>query len=102
MGWLQFDDIAKAEYCAVYAVSVPGQGRTYHCDPNFSISMLGPVTRWTPVKNLTFSAEAIWTHLNTRFSGTAVFTPGAPQPTQTWTYHNQDTLSFNVRVARVF
>jgi hypothetical protein len=31
-----------------------------------------------------------------------VFSPGAPQPTQAWTFHDQDTASFNVRVQRNF
>ena len=60
------------------------------------------VTRWTPVKNFTFSGEVLWTHLDTGFSGFSTFTPGAPQPTQAWTFHNQDTLSLNVRVQRNF
>src|SRR5260370_10811626 len=108
--WVKYDDTAKAEYCAAYTGALLAAksgtqnalGADFHCDPNYSLSMLGAVTRWTPVKNMTFSAEAIWTHLNTNFSGTAFFSPGAPQPQQTWTYHNQDTMSVNVRVQRNF
>ena len=89
--------------CAVFrAATVAGQGADYTCNPNYAISMLGLVTRWTPVKNLTFSAEAIWTHLDQSFTGSATFTPGAPQPRQLWTFHDQDTASFNVRVQRNF
>jgi Porin subfamily len=102
VGWVRYDETSRAEYCAVYALAAPGQGSTYSCNPNYTISMLGGVIRWTPVKGLALSAEMIWTHLNTGFSGNSIFTPGAPQPTQLWTYHNQDTLSFNVRVARIF
>ena len=102
MGWVRYDGTAQAEYCAAYGAAVAGQNVTYTCNPNYSVSMLGTVTRWTPVKNLTFSAEATWFHLNQGFSGSATFTPGAPQPTQTWSYKNQDTLSLNVRVQRNF
>jgi Porin subfamily len=102
MGWVRYDGTAQAEYCAAYGAAVAGQGVTYTCNPNYSVAMLGTVTRWTPVKNLTFSAEATWFHLNQGFSGSATFTPGAPQPTQTWSYKNQDTLSLNVRVQRNF
>jgi len=102
MGWVRYDGTAQAEYCAAYGATVAGQGVTYSCNPNYSVSMLGQVTRWTPVKNLTFSAETIWTHLNQGFSGSASFSPGAPQPTQVWSYKNQDTLSLNVRVQRNF
>jgi Porin subfamily len=102
MGWVRYDSTAKAEYCAAYGATVGGQNVTYTCDPNYTISMLGAVTRWTPVKNLTFSAEALWAHLTTGFNGFATFSPGAPEPTQTWSYKAQDTVSFNVRVQRNF
>jgi hypothetical protein len=63
---------------------------------------LGAITRWTPVKNLTFSAEAIWTHLTTGFTGFATFGAGAPTPTTTYSFAAQDTVSFNVRAQRNF
>jgi hypothetical protein len=108
--WVNYDNTAKAEYCTAYtnALLAPKNGTQnrlnadFHCDPNYSLSMVGAVTRWTPVKNLTFSGEVIWTHLNTSFSGSAFFSPGAPQPQQNWSYQNQDTLSFNVRAQRNF
>ncbi len=102
IGFVRYDGTAKAEYCAAYGLTVPGRNVTYSCDPNYDVAQIGQVTRWTPVKNLTFSAETMWTHLHTAFSGFATFTPGAPQPIQTWTYKNQDTLSLNVRVQRNF
>jgi hypothetical protein len=102
MGWVRYDATAQANYCAAIAASIPGQGATYTCNPNYTISMLGMVTRWTPVKNLTFSAEAIWTHLTTGFNGTATFSPGAPLAVQTFSFAAQDTASFNVRVQRNF
>ena len=100
--WVRYDAWAKAEYCAAYGATVAGQGVTYTCDPNYRVTQLGVVTRWTPVKNLTFSAETMWTHLKTGFSGAATFSPGAPEPTQTWTYKDQNTVSFNVRAQRNF
>jgi hypothetical protein len=101
MGWVNYDATAKAAYCAAYALSVTA-GPGFSCNPNYTISELGVITRWTPVKNLTFSAEAMWTHLHTGFSGSATFSPGAPEPVQTWTYKDQDTVSFNVRAQRNF
>jgi porin-like protein len=101
-GWVRYDSTAQANYCAAYAAVVPGQGATYTCNPNYSIAMIGVTTRWTPVKNLTFSAELGFIGLKQGFSGSAVFSPGAPQPTQTWTYHDQDTAYLNVRVQRNF
>jgi hypothetical protein len=102
MGWVRYDATAQANYCAAIATAIPGQGATYTCNPNYSISMLGGVTRWTPVKNLTFSGEAIWAHLNTSFSGTSTFSPGAPIPVAALTFHSQDTVSFMARAQRNF
>jgi hypothetical protein len=106
-GWVKYDGTAQANYCAAFIASNPGNaliqnGGTVGCNPNYSMSMLGVVTRWTPVKNLTLSAETIWAHLNTGFSGSAVLSPGAPIPLATYSFKNQDTVSFNVRIQRNF
>jgi hypothetical protein len=101
-GWVRYDDTAKGYYCAAFGASHPGLGVSYNCDPNFSVGMVGAVTRWTPVKNLTFSAETIYTMLHQNFTGSSTFNPGAPQPTQVWNFRDQSTLSFNVRVQRNF
>ena len=100
--WVRYDATAQAEFCAAFSLSHPGINATYTCNPNFGTGQLGVVTRWTPVKNLTFSAEAMWFHLHQQFTGSSVFTPGAPYPVQAWTFHDQDTASFNVRVQRNF
>ena len=86
MGWVRYDATAQANYCAAYAVGGLPMRRTYSCNPNYSISELGFITRWTPVKNLTFSAETIWAHLDTGFTGTAVLNPGATTALPTTTY----------------
>jgi hypothetical protein len=102
MGWVRYDSTAQANYCAAIAVNIPGQGASYTCNPNYNISMLGASTRWTPVKNLTFTAETIWTHLDTGFKGTSTFSPGAPYAASTLAFKSQDTVSLQVRVQRNF
>jgi hypothetical protein len=106
MGWVRYDATAQANYCAAFYAGNSGGGLnaiTSTCNPNYSMSELGFVTRWTPVKNLTFSAETIWAHLNTGFTGTAVLTPAnTGLPTATYAFKSQDTLSLNVRVQRNF
>jgi len=94
---------AKGQYCAAYILSNPGaKSADFSCNPNYNVSQLGVVTRWTPVKNLTFSAEAMWFHLDQKFTGAAVLTPSAPKPTTAYEYKNQDTAYINVRVQRNF
>jgi Porin subfamily len=74
----------------------------YNCNPDFNVAMLGAVTRWTPVKNLTFSTEVLWAHLDQKFTGTAVLGPTAPKPSAAYEFKDQDTVSLNVRVQRNF
>jgi hypothetical protein len=99
---VRYDGTAKAIYCGSYGGVVAGQGVTYSCNPDFNVSQLGVVTRWTPVKNLTFSAEVMWFHLDQKFAGTAAFTPTAPKPLAIYEFKDQDTVSFNVRAQRNF
>ena len=58
--------------------------------------------RWTPVKNLTFSAEVQWFHLDQKMSGSSVFTATAPKPTALYEFKDQDTFLLQVRVQRNF
>ena len=47
---------AKGAFCANYTAG-KAPSADYTCNPDFNIAQVGVVTRWTPVKNLTFSAE---------------------------------------------
>jgi porin-like protein len=93
---------AKGAYCAAYGTATGAKSADYSCNPDFNVAQLGLVTRWTPVKNLTFSAEAMWTHLDQKFTGSAVMTPTAPKPAAAYEFKDQDTVSFNVRAQRNF
>jgi hypothetical protein len=104
---VRYTDTAAAQYCAAYAASNPGflaaaAVGAATCNPDFNLSQIGVITRWTPVKGLTFSAEVLWFHLDQKFTGAAVLTPTAPKPTAAYNYKDQDTVSLNVRVQRNF
>jgi hypothetical protein len=47
-------------------VLTPGSG----CNPNYDVGQLGVIVRWTPVKNLTFSTDFLYSHLSQNFHGT--------------------------------
>ncbi|MBR1122015.1 porin [Bradyrhizobium lablabi] len=99
---------AKGAYCAAFAASHPGQaasGNTagnYTCNPDFNVSQLGFLTRWTPIKNLAFTAEIMWTHLDQKMSGSSVFTASAPKPNALYEFRDQDTVHLQVRAQRNF
>jgi hypothetical protein len=82
------------------------------CNPDFNIAQVGFVTRWTPVKNLTFSGEVLWTNLDQKNTGT--ISPlsgaapnnnlvGATKPANAvYELKDQNTVTFGVRAQRVF
>jgi len=82
------------------------------CNPDFNIAQVGFVTRWTPVKNLTFSGEVMWTALDQKNSG-LISPAGAPPANNnlvgatkpggvSYEMKDQNTVTFNVRAQRVF
>jgi len=92
----------KGSIFLTHPKTAAGEGITCTCDPNHDVAPLGVITRWTPVKNLTFSAEVMYTRLDQNFTGTSTLTPSAPKPTAVYEYKDQDTVSFNVRAQRNF
>jgi hypothetical protein len=98
---LSYNTNGKVTFCAglLATAGVP----LANCNPDFRIAELGLVTRWTPVKNLTFSAEVLWMALDQNMSGlTAAVAPGATKPTAVYELKDQNTVSFNIRAQRVF
>jgi hypothetical protein len=94
---------AKGQYCAVYNASNPSaKSADYSCNPDFNVYQIGVVTRWTPVKNLTFSAEVQYMRLDQKFTGTSVLAAPAPKPATVYEYKDQNTLSLNIRAQRNF
>ena len=126
---LRYNDTAKALWCAAYSETTPfgapingtglgtaisgtpvtgghlGVGPGYHCDPGFTMSEIGLITRWTPVKNLTFSGEVLYAFLKTNMAGSVqgTFTSSIPLlGAATYQYGNMGTASLNLRVQRNF
>jgi Porin subfamily len=123
---ISYNDTAKALWCASYGGTAPNGGALpagvavpaghpatavagsgYSCDPGFTLAQVGITQRWTPVKNLTFSGEAMYTYLKTNMTGVASGTTSSafPQPggaAATWAYGNVGTVSVNFRVQRNF
>src|ERR1700761_6282046 len=71
------------------------------CNPNFNISQLGTITRWTPVKNLTFSGEFVYTHLDQNMSGTvSAASASIGKPAAVYQLKDQDTYQVLLRAQR--
>jgi hypothetical protein len=100
---VRYDDTAKLFICTTFTnARLSALSADFSCNPDYNVSQIGVVTRWTPVKNFTFSAEVLWFHLDQKFTGSAVLTPTSPKPTARYEFKDQDAVSLNVRVQRNF
>jgi hypothetical protein len=99
---VRYDGTAKAFMCGNYTTPAKAVSADYNCNPDFNVSQLGVVTRWVPVKNLTFSAEVQWFHLDQKFTGSATLGPAAPKPSAVYEFKDQDTILLQVRAQRNF
>jgi hypothetical protein len=101
-----FGDLTSAEgqWCASYIttnkLTAANTSADFRCDPDYNIYQVGVITRWTPVKNLTFSGEIGWFHLDQKMTGTATLTPSAPKPTAVYQFKDQDTAYLQLRIQR--
>ncbi|NOJ42791.1 porin [Bradyrhizobium australiense] len=92
---------AKGAWCANY-VAGKAVSADFSCNPDFNFAQVGVVTRWTPVKNLTFSAEVGAFFLDQKFTGAATLAATAPKPTTVYEFRDQSTVFLNVRAQRNF
>jgi len=72
------------------------------CNPDFNIGQIGLITRWVPVKNLTFSAETTYTRLDQKYSGfvNAPAVSSVAKPATVYQLKDQDTVSMLLRAQR--
>jgi hypothetical protein len=97
---------AKGQWCgnfiATNKLTAATVSADFSCNPDYNVYQLGFITRWTPVKNLTFSGEVQWFHLDQKMVGSALLTPSAPKPAAVYQFKDQDTAFFQVRAQRNF
>jgi hypothetical protein len=100
---VQYNGTAKALICGTPGIGfgVAAAAGVTSCNPDYNIAQLGFVTRWTPVKNLTFSAETTFTHLDQKMAGLLV-APSATigKPTAFYELKDQNTVLLQLRAQR--
>jgi hypothetical protein len=81
----------------------------HNWNPLWSSSLFGSYsavryngTVGTPFKNMTFSGEVQWFHLDQGFAGTATLAPTAPKPATVYEYKDQNAVSLQLRAQRNF
>ncbi len=98
---VRYGSTGSALICAGIAASgVLSAGST--CNPDFNLGQIGLITRWTPVRNLTFSADVTYSRLDQKYSGTAIAPAVASvaKPAAVYELKDQDTVSLLLRAQR--
>ena len=103
---VQYNGTSKTLMCGIGGVggtvrAALGAGLT-SCDPDYNIGQLGLITRWTPVKNLTFSADFVWTNIDQKYAGlTGVGASAAnAKPIALYELKDQNTYQMLLRAQR--
>ncbi|QOZ35868.1 porin [Bradyrhizobium sp. CCBAU 53421] len=105
---ITYNDTAKTLLCGIGGVG--GSVRTTlnalggaitTCNPDYNIAQIGTQTQWTPVKNLTFTADLTYTHLDQKYAGT-VSAPSAAigKPAALYELKDQNTVTLLLRAQR--
>jgi hypothetical protein len=102
---VRYTGAAKTAMCGVGGtVSVALGIASAACNPDYNIAQLGLITRWTPVKNLTFSADFNWTHLDQKYAAGTVTAAGASaalaKPVAAYELKDQDSFTLLLRAQR--
>jgi Porin subfamily len=84
--------------------STAGPSAGYSCNPNWGVAMVGGRIAWTPVKNLTFSTEVMYSQLLQHMHGQAYINPGFTSGRNSGIYDfaNQSTVGGFIRAERQF
>jgi hypothetical protein len=96
---LHYGSLGKTVICA-NAFTLLGLVGT--CNPDFNYAAIGVNTIWTPVKNLAFTADVTFAHLDQKYSGTIVAPPaaGVAKPGGVFELKNQNSVSMLIRAQR--
>ncbi|WGS19182.1 MULTISPECIES: porin [unclassified Bradyrhizobium] len=105
-GWgaVRYNDTAKGYICGAFVAGLALSSGIGGCNPDFNYAVVGTITRWTPVKNLTFSADLTYTMLDQKYAaGSTVALPtqaGVAKPGATYELRDQSTVSLLIRAQR--
>ncbi|AWL91427.1 porin [Bradyrhizobium ottawaense] len=107
-GWgaVRYNSTAKGYICGAFVATLALSSGLAGCNPDFNYSVVGMVTRWSPVKNLTFSADLAYAMLDQKHaSGSTVTLPlqsGVAKPAAAYDLKDQGSLVLLLRAVRVF
>ncbi|WP_407121031.1 porin [Bradyrhizobium sp. STM 3561] len=100
----RYNGAAKSYICGAFVAGLALSSGAAGCNPDFNYAVAGVITRWSPVKNLTFSADLAYSILDQKYAaGSTVVLPtqaGIAKPGATYELKDQSTVSLLLRAQR--
>ncbi|WGR93447.1 porin [Bradyrhizobium sp. ISRA443] len=106
IGAVRYNNTAKGYICNALVSGLALSSGTVGCNPDFNYAVVGTRTNWTPVMNLTFTAELAYSMLDQKYaSGSTVVLPlqsGIGKPTAVYELKDQSSLVVRLMAQRNF
>ncbi|MCK1454525.1 porin [Bradyrhizobium sp. 35] len=105
-GWgaVRYNTTAKGYICGAVLATLALSSGVAGCNPDFNYGVVGLVTRWTPVKNLTFTADLAYVMLDQKYAaGSTVTLPlqsSIAKPGAAYELKDQNALTLLLRAQR--
>lgn len=103
---VRYNGTAKSQICGAFVANLALSTGLAGCNPDFNYAVIGTRTSWTPVKNLTFTAELAYTMLDQKYAGgSTVNLPtqsSVAKPGATYELKDQSNLALLLRAQRVW
>lgn len=101
---VRHNDTAKSYICGAVVAGLALSSGLAGCNPDFNYAVVGTMTNWTPVKNLTFSVDLAYLKLDQKYaSGSTVTLPlqsAIAKPAATYELKDQNSLTLLFRAQR--
>ncbi|PIT00818.1 polymerase [Bradyrhizobium nitroreducens] len=103
-GAVRYNSTAKGYVCGAFVTALALSSGATGCNPDFNYGVVGLITRWSPVKNLTFSADLAYVMLDQKYAGgSTVILPAQAsiaKPGATYELKDQNTVTLMLRAQR--
>ncbi|WP_076862094.1 porin [Bradyrhizobium mercantei] len=101
---VRYNNTAKGYICGAFVATLALSSGAAGCNPDFNYSVVGMTTGWTPVKNLTFSADLAYSMLDQKYAGGSTVTlpvqSGIAKPGAVYELKDQNSLTLLLRAQR--
>jgi Porin subfamily len=95
---------AKGYICSAFVTGLALSSGMTGCNPDFDYGVVGLVTRLTPIRNLTFTADLAYTMLDQKYASASTVTlpllSAVAKPAATYALKDQSTLTLLLRAQR--